>query len=129
MKNILGKRLQNKSRDDQLKLEPAFLAQNEEVLATYGYYRARAGTYPSKKFPNKGFRKPDKQNQREKNQSQWLRWKSCGSFRHFIADCPDSFKNDKRKSSALVAEEVSSDENEQEPEDINRFVLFTSRLR
>ena len=137
MKNILGKRLQNKSKEDQVKLEPAFLAQNEEVLATYGYYRARAGTYPSKnsKFPGRGFKKHDKSTQKDKNgrkinpngkDGNPMLCKSCGSFRHFIADCPDSFENDKKKGSAFVAEEISSEESEQEPEEIDRFVLFTS---
>ena len=40
MKNILRKRLQNKDKGrDEIKFEPAFLAEHEEVLAAHGYYR------------------------------------------------------------------------------------------
>ena len=135
MKNILGKRLQDKVNEDQIRLEPTFLAQNEDVLATHGYYRNRAGTYPFKSNKqNKNFKKQGKFQQSKdkkplnplgKDGKPYL-CKSCGSFRHLVAQCPDSFENSKQKGQAFVTEEVSSDESSDEPEDINRFVLFTS---
>ena len=146
MKNILGKRLQDKSKADQITLEPAFLAQNEEVLAAYGYYRNRAGTYPSKQNKQqKGqyFKKPEKNPQKEKSgrnmnptgkDGNLLLCKACGSFRHFIADCPHSFENSTKKNTAFITEELANHDSDTEPEhvaytepeDINRFVLFTS---
>ena len=145
MKNILGKRLQNKNTEDQLKLEPAYLAQHEEALAAHGYYRNRSGTYPSKnnKYQNKGqgYKKQDKSYNQDKsgksvnpkgNDGKTLLCRSCGSFRHLLAKCPDSYEN-KKKSSAFVTEEIGSDESDCElanmhcePENIDRFVLFTS---
>lgn len=138
MKNILGKRLQDKSKEDQLKLEPAFLAQNEEVLAAHGYYRNRAGTYPTKFKKNQekgqGFKKPERSYQKDKNgrptnptgkDGKPMLCKACGSFRHFIANCPDRYEKN-HKSGAFVAEEITTDESDSEPEDVNRFVLFTS---
>ena len=61
MKNILGKRLQNKDKGrDEIKFEPAFLAEHEEVLAAHGYYRNRANTGPPKpKYYSKGFTQPE----------------------------------------------------------------------
>ena len=55
MKNILGRRLQNQKGSDNkdaIKLEPAFLAENEDVLAAHGYYRNQSGNtfYKNKNF-------------------------------------------------------------------------------
>ena len=136
MKNILGKRLQNKEKEDQIRLEPAFLAQNEEVLAAHGYYRQRAGTYPNKSKQGKGngFKKHDKFNKDKiaKNinpngsDGKVMLCRSCGSYRHLVASCPDSYENQKKRGTAFVTEEIASEESENEPDDIDSFVLFTS---
>ena len=136
MKNILGKRLQNKDKEGDIRLEPAFLAQNEEVLAAHGYYRQRSGTYPTKGKQSKGngFKKHDKFN-KDKTQKnvnpngsdgKVMLCRSCGSYRHLIANCPDSYENQKKRGTAFVTEEITSEESENEPDDIDRFVLFTS---
>lgn len=135
MKNILGKRLQEKkSTEDQLKLEPVFLAQNEEVLAAAGYYRKRSNTMPTKgnyKQHNqkwqKKYEKTDGKHARNVNPAgkdgKPLLCKACGSFRHFIKDCPDSHEN--KGKGLFLTEEVMSDEDGENSE-VNRFVLFTS---
>ena len=130
MKNILGKRMQENKKSgntDDIKIDAALLAQNEEVLATYGYYRNRSNTYPkSKPWSNKPKRKDfpkrlDKSG-REINPSnrdgKLLLCNSCGSYRHLQDKCPDSHEN--RKGNILITEH--SDSNTQP----DRFVLFTS---
>ena len=49
---------------------------------------------------------------------------SCGSFRHLLADCPDSYENQaKKRSQAYAAEMVDNEEEEQEE------ALFTSDFK
>lgn len=136
MKNILGKRLQVKGSENQIKLEPAFLAQNEDVLAAHGFYRNRSGAYQNKfnkskkgqspKFQDKNRDKDGKKINPKGKDGKPMLCNSCGSFRHLMANCPDSLEK-RKKISAYVTETVSEDsEVEPEPEQVNRFILFTS---
>ena len=104
MKNILGKSFkgEKKNDDDHIKLEPAFLAQHEEVLATHGYYRRRANTDPHQPFRNIGLKKAQHVKSSESIQKPLnpigrdgkpLLCNGCGSFRHFLKNCPDSYEN------------------------------------
>ena len=45
MKNILCRKINDKVKvKDKIELEPTFLAQHEDILATHGYYRRRENT-------------------------------------------------------------------------------------
>ena len=83
-----------------IKLEPAYLAENEDILLAAGYVR-------NKRF--QGERRPkhhqdvyEKRNNspapsRKMNplgqDGKTLRCKACGSFRHMLPECPDSWEN------------------------------------
>ena len=130
MKNILGKRLQNKDKGrDEIKFEPAFLAEHEEVLAAHGYYRNRANTGPPKpKYYSKGFKKPEFTKRTDKSgkpvnplgkDGKTMLCKSCGSFRHFVGECPHSHE---QKNGVYVTEEVTG-----APDiEVDRFILYTA---
>ena len=153
MSNILGKCMKtNKENNDAYKLEPAFLAQHEDVLAAAGYYpRNRAQTAPSKfqkgnsynknKWSKLGnFKKPedkykDKRPMNPKGQDgKVIVCRACGSFRHLLKDCQHSYE--KLNGEAHVVQDeydnnescnVTEDYSVSEPEfEIERFVLFTS---
>ena len=153
MSNILGKCMKtNKENNDAYKLEPAFLAQHEDVLAAAGYYpRNRAQTAPSKfqkgnsynknKWSKPGnFKKPDdkykdKRPMNPKGQDgKVIVCRACGSFRHLLKDCQHSYE--KLNGEAHVVQDEYDNNNEScnvtedvivsEPEfEIERFVLFT----
>lgn len=152
MNNILGKCLKSKNESqDAIKLEPAFLAQHEDVLAAAGYYqRNRAYTAPSKggneKYKQKGFKRPEfKQKSFRKpeqnkdkggrpvnpkgSDGRLMTCKACGSFRHLVRDCPDSYE--KRDGAYCVDDDGDEDETcyfteSDDDFEIERFVLFTS---
>ena len=131
MKNILGKRLQEKEKvpdKDEIRLEAAFLAEQEEVLAAHGYYRSRSNTFPKNKTWNKGFKKPEYSKKVDKSgrpinpkgkDGQPMLCKSCGSFRHFVEKCPDSHEN-KGTGNIFLTEDVEDNS------EVERYVLFTS---
>ena len=156
MSNILGKCMKvDKESDDHVKLEPAFLAQHEDVLAAAGYYpRNRAYTAPAKyKKGNPNNRnKWTKQNTERKqdgdkhnkdkrpvnpkgHDGKTLICKACGSFRHLLRDCQHSYE--KMNGDAFYVEDENADSEccnmteavMIEPVsdfEIERFVLFTS---
>ena len=99
------------NENQAIKLEPAYLAENEEVLLAAGYVKSK----PSGGFNNRrgtscdhGCKGPDNTRSRENtcpragrsrkmnavgSDGQIMTCKCCGSFRHLIADCPDSWEN------------------------------------
>ena len=134
MTNFLGKRVKEGTSND-LKLEPTFLAQHEDCLAAAGYFRGRAQTMPfkgkSKPYQsqgNKGFHGNNNKQAQSRNvnppgkEGKPLLCSACGSYRHLIKQCPDSYEN--RPKGTYVAEEI--DDNAQMEKDVQRFVLFTS---
>ena len=126
MKNISGIRFQDKEKPiekDEIRLEAAFLSEQEDVLAAHGYYRSRSNTFPKNKAWNRNTKKNESKrvdksgrpiNPKGKD-GQVMLCKCCGSYRHFVEKCPDSHEN---KGSVLLAEETN--------DDLERFVLFTS---
>ena len=112
------------SSAQSIKLEPAFLAENEEVLLAAGYVkrggRSRGRGFGSSRQSNSGFGRGSnsgfgrgngsknggptaskidaKDGQKKKinpvgADGKRLVCVSCGSFRHMLADCPDSWEN------------------------------------
>lgn len=154
MANILGKCLKNRQENQEaMKLEPAFLAQHEDVLAAAGYYhRDRANTAPSKNgkdwskqknfrrgdSKNNGFKKPFKKHEQAKDKSgrpinpkgsdgTIMTCRACGSFRHLLRECPDSYE--KRDAAYCVdgeEEECHFTDSSEDDFEIERFVLFTA---
>ena len=125
-----------KEEEMSLKLEPAFLAQHEEVLAAHGYFKGKA-TYNKSRFQkNKNENAPKYDSKKDKNgrpvnpkgqDGKYLTCRACGSFRHMVKDCQHSYEN----SQAHVAEDTDDSASchmTQQVEDfeIDRFVLFTS---
>ena len=120
-----------------IKLEPAFLAENEEALIAAGYVhqskvfgRGTSGTSRSSgQWRGRGYRGRGNNNtssargamrrpERHVNPSgpdgKTLLCAACGSFRHMIANCPDSWENMSKSNNVNVVED--SEEN---------VVLFT----
>ena len=89
-----------------IKLEPTFLAENEEALLAAGYVKQNQ----AKKVTNwgkgggynrGGGRRTQGQDFRRKmnpvgSDGQTLICKACGSYRHLMAECPDSWENMRR---------------------------------
>ena len=148
MSNILGKCMKTKQESvPAIKLEPALLAQHEDVLAAAGYYRGRANTVPNSyqkgnksRFQKSGFSKKPYEQKLDKGgrpinakgpDGKMMTCRACGSFRHLIKQCPDSYEKkkfgtyhveDDEDSSCNLTESLS----EEEDFEIERFVLFTS---
>ena len=122
LKKFKGNEISNNQAS--IKLEPAFLAANEEALLAAGYsktqggYQGYQGNYSSER--GKGWKrgKLGKFNLRENQRVEFatenqkkglvkninptgpdgrlLTCKSCGSFRHLLPACPDSWENMKK---------------------------------
>ena len=130
--NLLGKAMKQseQAKDFNVKLEPAYLAEHEDTLATMGYYkRVDGGANGKKEWKNKGFNRQKNGNQRQlykPNRKQnpkgrdgkVLTCLACGSFLHLIKDCPDKVE------SVHVAEE-SAEGNDDVFENLEKLVLFT----
>jgi len=103
----------NGNMSSNIKLEPAFFTQNEEALWAAGYVRGRGyqNNYAGKR-QNERVGNWNRGGYRRGTSSRWtgqtthkkninptgndgctLTCKSCGSFRHMIANCPDSWEN------------------------------------
>lgn len=95
-----------------IKLEPAFLAQNEEALLAAGYIKARQPykqNYVSQRVgrnsrnvmgrgvQNRGSGTHVNSANKKINpvglDGRPITCRSCGSYRHLVADCPDSWEN------------------------------------
>ena len=105
----------NATSQPGIKLEPAFLAEHEEALLAAGYVKAKPSSYSGYRRGwcggRGGLSRPSNGNtmsqQGNRGISQSSRksvntngpdghpitCKSCGSFRHLVANCPDSWEN------------------------------------
>ena len=97
------------ARDNEnvsIKLEPAYLAENEDILLTAGYVknntfydrRQREGQWGYEKGTSVSPRNINFKNSGRKinplgNDGRTLTFKACGSFRHMLPECPDSWEN------------------------------------
>ena len=131
MKNILGKRLQEKEQKEKIeqtefKLDVALLAQHEDVLAAHGYYRNnfknKPGKYPTKKNNVKRTDKSGREMNPIGKDGKTMTCRGCGSFRHLLKQCQHSHENN--PNSVLLTEHSESDSETES--DFERFVLFTT---
>lgn len=151
MTNILGKCLKSGANSsasvDSIKLEPAYLAQHEDILAAAGYYKNNG--HNSKPYKG-GFKGKPKYKNQKQDQGSWkpqtqnkgsrpvnpkgsdgktLTCRACGSFRHMVKECQHSYENN-----AFVVEEEGDEGSvcmaegliQDDYPEIERFVLFTS---
>ena len=90
-----------------IKLEPTFLAENEEALLAAGYVKQNQARKVTKWGKSGGYnncgggRRTQGQDFRRKmnpvgSDGQTLICKACGSYRHLMAECPDSWENMRR---------------------------------
>ena len=108
---------------DAIKRDTAFTAQDEEVLIAKGYVKARKQTQKHQAGQSSPNIKK-KINPKGEN-GEILICPSCGSYRHLLADCPDSYENQaKLKSKAFAAEAIKdiADENTED-------AFFTSNFK
>ena len=103
-----------------IRLEPAFLAENEEALMAAGYYRkssqrgfrgrgrgsnGRGGRGTGINSDYQG-RIPEVKKERKVNpkgsDGKTLLCLACGSYRHMLSDCPDSWENMDKSSENVV---------------------------
>ena len=100
-----------------IKLEPAFLAEHEEALVAAGYvhqskFSQFGGNRRGKRKPGRGrgslpdLPRGDSQNSRRTRRmnptgsdGNILTCLSCGSYRHMLSECPDSWENLSKKES------------------------------
>ena len=85
------------------KLEPAYLAEHEDILLAAGYVKNNAAYGRRRKEVNCGSPSTSQRNfnpqnpGRRKNplgkDGRALTCKACGSFRHMLPECPDSWEN------------------------------------
>ena len=97
------------ARDNEnvnIKLEPAYLAENEDILLAAGYVknntfndrRQRGGQWGNEKGTsvsprNFNFKKSGRKMNPLGKDGRTLTCKACGSFRHMLPECPDSWEN------------------------------------
>ncbi len=107
LRKFLGDGRSTKNASVAVKLEPAFLAEHEEALAAAGYVRkyprtgnnsvwrgnGRGTTWNRQKSSAFANARGVKRINPSGSDGRPLLCKSCGSFRHLLADCPDSYEN------------------------------------
>ena len=95
----------SKSTAASVKLEPAFLAENEEALLAAGYYKQGQGKRSVRTgrggYSRGGGQRGQGQEARRKMNptgpdGKPLTCRVCGSYRHLMKDCPDSWENIKK---------------------------------
>lgn len=103
LKKFKGEGGQSKSASPSIKLEPAFLAENEEALMAAGYVRRgstnfgyRRGRPYRGRGQNFGFsssQRGTKNINPNGPDGKIMTCRSCGSYRHLVKNCPDSWEN------------------------------------
>ena len=102
-----------------IKLDTVLTTQDEEILLTRGWQKPNRTKGPFKNISGAPKKKPINPPGPD---GKPLICPSCGSYRHLLQDCPDSYENQaKAKSLAYAAEIALKDEDEEDPE-----VLFTA---
>ena len=90
----------NASSSSGIKLEPAFLAENEEALLAAGYVKQSFGRKTGKKGKSGYSRGSPVQQDKQMNPTgpdgKTLTCRCCGSFRHLVAKCPHNSIQQKR---------------------------------
>ena len=83
-----------------IKLEPAFLAENEEALLAAGYsrqYRGKTGRSDKRGYNHGNQHNHGRQPTRKMNpmgpDGKILTCRCCGSYKHLVAKCPHSWEN------------------------------------
>ena len=89
-----------------IKLEPAYLAEHEDILLAAGYVKNNATYDRIRKEDNCGYEKgpstsqgnsypqnPARRMNPMEKDGRALTCKACGSFRHMLPECPDSWEN------------------------------------
>jgi len=113
----------SQSNMDAIKRDTAFTAQDEEVLIAKGYVKARKQTQKNQAGQSSPNIKK-KINPKGEN-GEILICPSCGSYRHLLADCPDSYENQAKLKSKAFAAEAIKDIAEENTED----AFFTSNFK
>ena len=103
LKKFMSDGGQAKYSTPNIKLEPAFLAENEEALLAAGYakrdnsYNFRCGSWPGTGSSRGGGFQSSQRGVKNLNptgpEGRVLTCRSCGSYRHLVAKCPDSWEN------------------------------------
>ena len=110
------------TQNPAIKIEPAFIAENEDAFVAAGYkvvplgrsnWRGRSGPIRYR-GPTRGAGVQRKVNPPGKD-GRPITCRACGSYRHLIADCPDSWENQDKNA---LANEV-----------MNTAVLFTGNKK
>ena len=111
-------------KDSAIKLDSVLTAQEEEVLLAKGWQKPN-------RFKNNGSKSNNNPQNTQKSKKHInppgpdgkpLICPSCGSYRHLLNDCPDSYENQaKLKSQAFAAEAVENGDKDDESS-----ILFTS---
>ena len=127
--NLLGRVLKSKDlkTEASVKLEPAFLAEHEDTLATMGYYKRnenhghkkswkpKAGYKQTENTPQWNGQKGNKKANPKGRDGKVLRCRGCGAWTHLIRDCPD-------KESVNY---TANNEEDEVFESLEKFVMFT----
>lgn len=117
------------SSGEGFKLEPAFLAENEEALLAAGYVRqyrgGRGGKTGRGGYAGRGgYSRGSQGNQPNRKMNpmgpdgKTLTCRCCGSFRHLVAECPHSWENASKGNGQKKYDKVNIAEDE-------NVVLFT----
>lgn len=125
LKKFKGDIAEGKSQSSpSIKLEPAFLAENEEALLAAGYIKQSRSKGSNKGNYGRGgrYKRSPVQQYDKKNpigsDGKMLTCRHCGSFRHLVAKCPHTKENMARVHITETASRDNSDEEE-------HVVLFT----
>ena len=106
----------NGSSSSGIKLEPAFLAENEEALLAAGYVKQYRGGKPGRGGYSHGNHAQAAQQDRQVNplgpNGKPLTCRCCGSFRHLVVKCPQtcSWENTAKTCSEQAKVHISEDE-------------------
>ena len=109
------------SASTRIKLEPSFLAENEEALLAASYTRVKSnrgrgrgypprGSYSNHRGQRGGQTKGENSSVKKSinptgSDGNLLTCKSCGSYRHLMAACPHSYENMSKVNTCTVDEE------------------------